>query len=53
MWVWKEDLGDLLTPEVRTAWKRLFDYILAHLKFGYRIALEEKRVRSITPMTEN
>ena len=47
MWVWREDLGDLLTPEVRTAWKRLFDYILAHLRFGYLIALKEKDNKKI------
>lgn len=43
MYVWRESFGDGFTPEIRTAWSRLFDFILQHLKLGRQIASKEDK----------
>ena len=45
MYVFREDLGDTFTPDTRTAWSCLFDYLLQHMKFGWELAIAEKRAR--------
>lgn len=38
MFAWRTNIGEeKFTREVRTAWSRLFDYMLQHLAFGYRM----------------
>ncbi len=43
MWVWRHDLGDNFTPEVRAAWSRLFDYLLQHLRHGLEVAIANSK----------
>ena len=43
MFAWREAMGSKFTAEVRSAWSRLFDFVLQHLRFGYHLEMEDRR----------
>ena len=45
MLVWSQQLGpDIFDAQTRTAWSRLFDFLIQNLKFGLKQAIAEKDV---------
>lgn len=41
LYTWRQALGDRFSAEVRSAWSRLFDFIIQHLRFGYELELDD------------
>jgi len=46
LYTWRQVLGERFSAEVRSAWSRLFDFVIQHLRFGYELELNDNRSRS-------
>lgn len=46
LYTWRQALGERFNAEVRSAWSRLFDFIIQHLRFGYELELGDNESKS-------